>query len=146
MKKFIGIVLLAVVSLVFFSRCKNAEFIWNPVGIWQATITGSWGDSWTETLSFGGSESGGTITGWLSQYCPSDSIATWSTNGFTLYIQLDAYFSQEGVNYHNNISFTVMSSEANPNQVSGDGFFVQTGVATYSWTLTFTGTKTSNLQ
>lgn len=147
MKKFNGILLLAIVSLVFFSSCKNEEFVWNPVGVWQVTITGSWGESWNETLNFEGSETGGAITGWSTQYyTPSNSVSTWSRNGYTLYIQLDAYYSLGGVDYHNNISYTVTSSEANPNQMSGDGLFVQTGVSTYSWTMTFLGTKVSNLQ
>ena len=146
MKKLILLAMFVIALLLFASSCNNAEFVWNPVGTWQVTITGSWGDTWTETLTFTGSDAGGSVLGWNSQFCPSNSVATWTRTGFTLIINLDAYFTADNVDYHNDITLTGVSSEVNPNDMSGSGSFTQTGTATYSWSLTFTAVKTGNPQ
>ncbi len=142
MKKSILLVAVIMVLFMFFSSCKTAEFIWNPVGVWMLTITGDWG-TWTETLTFAGSETTGTVSGWLL-FNPSLTLGTWTKIGFTLTINLDFY----NVPYHNVITFTGTSSEANPNSMTGNATWIEYWNSTYNdtYSMTFTGIKTTNLQ
>jgi hypothetical protein len=143
MKKTIFYLTLMIIMLMFIPNCKSA-FVWNPVGNWTWTITGSWSATpWNETLTFNGTESGGLVNGWY--YCSSGSPGTWTKTGdFTVTITFDFPYDND----LDHLEFTGTSSEANSNSMSGTGtwYFYLNGSLEDTWTMTFNGTKTSNLQ
>jgi hypothetical protein len=123
-----SIVLLAVifVSFLFFSSCKSEDFVWNPVGIWNFTVTGIWGETWLELLTFGGSDAGGTVSGWS---------------------HLNTYYLYASSNLEV-VTLTCRSSEVNPNTLTGTGTWLEYigGSLSEAWTLTQMAQKETNLQ
>jgi hypothetical protein len=143
MKKIILVVAAIVVLSMFFSSCKTADFVWNPVGMWSMTVTGDWGEVWTETLTFTGNETAGVFNGWTN-YNPSITPGTWTKAGFTLTINLDC----NNGHWRNVLTFTGTSSEAGPNSMTGTGNWLEYYYGSYTdtYTMTFTAVKTTNLQ
>lgn len=143
MKKTILWLAVIMMLVMFFAGCKTADFVWNPLGNWTWTITGDWGMTWTETLTFTGSETGGSVIGW--EYCSSGVPGTWTKTGdHTLGVTFDFWYTND----RDHLEFTGSSSEANPNSMTGTGLwsFYLNGFLDDQWTMTFSGAKTSNLQ
>jgi len=143
MRKYILLVTAIMVLCMFFPSCKTAEFVWNPVGVWSVTIVGDWGETWTETLTFTGSETSGMVSGW--EYLnPALTPGTWTKTGFSITMNLN--FNNGA--YTNNLTFNGTSSEASPNSMSGTGSWVEYYNGSYNDTfgMTFNGTKTTNPQ
>jgi hypothetical protein len=65
-KLLVLVVALAFVGLLFHSSCKTEEeCTFNILGTWNISITiPSWSFSWSESLTFSGSATSGTVTGW----------------------------------------------------------------------------------
>lgn len=143
MKKIILLGMAIMVIGIFFSSCSTAEFVWNPVGVWSVTITGDWGEVWTENLTFAGSETSGIVSGWV-YLNPALTPGTWTKTGFSITMNLN--FNNGP--YNNNLTFNGTSLEATPNSMSGTGSWVEYWNGSYEDTygMTFTGTKTSNPQ
>jgi hypothetical protein len=141
-----SIVLLAVifVSFLFFSSCKSEDFVWNPVGIWNFTVTGIWGETWLELLTFGGSDAGGTVSGWshLNTY---HTAGTWTRTGFLMTVTFDYLYASSNLEV---VTLTCRSSEVNPNTLTGTGTWLEYigGSLSEAWTLTQMAQKETNLQ
>ena len=143
MKKAI-ILLTALGILVMFNpSCKSAGFEWNPVGNWTCVIVGSWGHTWSETLTLTGDASGGMINGW--EFWTTGNPGTWEKAGDC---SISMVFDFPHTDYRDHLEFTCNSSEASPNTMSGSGtwYYYYMGVLDDTFSMTITGTKTSNLQ
>lgn len=144
MKKWLLTLVLISALFLFYPSCKTTEaFVWNPVGNWifQFSAPGSYGN-WTENLNLTGSESGGAVNGW-QKYNPAGTPGTWTKTGnFTISMTVDFI----NIIVHDVVEVTGSSSEANPNFMTGSGTWTATFITTSVDTLTYTATKTTNLQ
>ena len=142
MKRTIFVLAVTVIFIIFVPGCKNG-FVWNPVGSWSISFTGSWGDAWFENLNFTGSETGGMISGWT--FFVAGTPGTWTKTGdFTINFSYDFPYDND----LDHLEFTGTSSEASPNSMAGTGtwYFYLNGVLEDTYSMTFNGIKTSNLQ
>ena len=99
--KFISILLFATLfGLFFHSACETEDCAFEIVGTWTFTISVP-NVTWTETLTFTGSSTGGDVTGWQVDEGEIGSYTV--TNCDSVQISYDYYHGHRG---HTVVTFT----------------------------------------
>jgi hypothetical protein len=125
-----SVVLIAMVML-FHPACKSEEGCeFSILGTWSVNIdVPAWDaiPAWIETLTFSGTETGGTISGW--QYYPGQQGTFTVTNCTVvqmLYNYVDSYWGPTNITFNGNLT--------SANSMSGNGTWDDDyGLSNFNW-------------